>query len=228
MRILLIEDDPAISASMQALLDRESFAVHAVDLGGDGIDLAKAGDYDIILLDMTLPDMNGLTVIRRLRDARIGTPIMILSGDAGLETRTRALGAGADDYLIKPFHASEMLARIRAVVRRSRAHARSRIVTGKIAVDLDEKVAEANGARIALTAKEYGTLEALSLRKGSVLTKDALMSQLYGGLDEPEQKIVDVFICKLRKKIAAATGGDNYIRTVWGHGYALQDPAAAA
>ncbi|MGH6873358.1 MAG: response regulator transcription factor [Rhizomicrobium sp.] len=228
MRVLVIEDDLSVSRGVELMLTREGFAVHATDLGEEGIALARREAYDIVLLDLTLPDIHGFSVIRRLRDAAVATPVMVVSGDAAVESRILALGAGADDFLVKPFQASELLARIRAVVRRSRAHARSVITTGKITVDLDEKVAEANGARLALTTKEYDTLEALALRKGTTLSKDVLLGQLYGGLDEPEQKIIDVFICKLRKKIAAATGGETYIQTVWGRGYTLRDPAAAA
>jgi two-component system, cell cycle response regulator CtrA len=137
-----------------------------------------------------------------------------------------ALGAGADDFLVKPFQKAELVARLRAIVRRARNHARALITTGKLTVDLDDKSAEVCGTKLALTTKEYDTLEALSLRKGVTSTKEALLGQLYGGLDEPEQKIIDVFIRKLRKKIAAATGGETYIKTVWGRGYELQEPAA--
>ena len=116
---------------------------------------------------------------------------------------------------------------IHAIVRRSKGHAQSIIETGKVAVNLDAKTAEVGGSPVHLTGKEYQMLELLSLRKGTTLTKEMFLNHLYGGMDEPELKIIDVFICKLRKKLSAATGGENYIETVWGRGYVLRDPMGA-
>ena len=150
--------------------------------------------------------------------------MLILSGNAIVEAKVKALGFGADDYMTKPFHKDELVARIQAVVRRSKGHSQSVITTGKLTVNLDAKTVEVDGARVHLTGKEYQMLELLSLRKGTTLTKEMFLNHLYGGMDEPELKIIDVFICKLRKKLAAATDGDNYIETVWGRGYVLRDP----
>ena len=138
--------------------------------------------------------------------------------------KVQGLDAGADDYMTKPFHKDEMVARIHAVVRRSKGHAQAIISTGEIAVNLDAKTVEVNGHRVHLTGKEYQMLELLSLRKGTTLTKEMFLNHLYGGMDEPELKIIDVFICKLRKKLATAAGGKHYIETVWGRGYVLRDP----
>ena len=167
-------------------------------------------------------------MLRQLRVAKINTPIMILAGTAEIVTKVKSFGGGADDYMTKPFHKDELVARIHAVVRRSKGHAQSVIKTGDITVNLDAKTVEVNGSRVHLTGKEYQMLELLSLRKGTTLTKEMFLNHLYGGMDEPELKIIDVFICKLRKKLAAATNGKHYIETVWGRGYVLRDPAENA
>ena len=224
MRVLLIEDDSATAQSIELMLKSEGFNIYTTDLGEEGVDLGKIYDYDLILLDLNLPDMSGMDVLRTLRVAKINTPIMILSGSAEIDTKVKTLGGGADDYMTKPFHKDELVARIHAVVRRSKGHAQSVIKTGDIVVNLDAKTVEVGGMRVHLTGKEYQMLELLSLRKGTTLTKEMFLNHLYGGMDEPELKIIDVFICKLRKKLEAATGGQNYIETVWGRGYVLREP----
>ena len=228
MRILLVEDDPTTSRSIELMLTHANLNVYCTDLGEEGIDLAKLYDYDLILLDLNLPDMHGHDVLRQLRLARIETPILILSGADDTENKIKGFGFGADDYLTKPFHREELVARIHAIIRRSKGHAQSVINTGKILVNLDAKTVESDGKAIHLTGKEYQMLELLSLRKGTTLTKEMFLNHLYGGMDEPELKIIDVFICKLRKKLSQATGGDNYIETVWGRGYVLRDPEPVA
>ena len=227
MRVLLVEDDPTTSKSIELMLQNANLNVYATDLGEEGIDLAKLYDYDLILLDLNLPDMNGHDVLRQLRLAKVETPILILSGADDTESKLTGFGFGADDYMTKPFHRQELIARIHAIVRRSKGHAQSVIATGKFAVNLDAKTVEVDGRPVHLTGKEYQMLELLSLRKGTTLTKEMFLNHLYGGMDEPELKIIDVFICKLRKKLSEATGGENYIETVWGRGYVLRDPASA-
>ncbi len=227
MRILLVEDDPTTSKSIELMLQNANLNVYATDLGEEGIDLAKLYDYDLILLDLNLPDMTGHEVLRQLRVAKVETPILILTGTDDTESKLKGFGFGADDYMTKPFHRQELIARIHAIVRRSKGHAQSVIATGKFAVNLDAKTVEVDGKSVHLTGKEYQMLELLSLRKGTTLTKEMFLNHLYGGMDEPELKIIDVFICKLRKKLSEATGGENYIETVWGRGYVLRDPQSA-
>ena len=224
MRVLLIEDDSATAQTIEVMLKSEGFNVYTTDLGEEGVDLGKIYDYDLILLDLSLPDMSGLDVLRQLRVARIDTPVMILSGTTEIDTKVKSFGGGADDYMTKPFHKDELVARIHAVVRRSKGHAQSVIKTGDVLVNLDAKTVEVSGHRVHLTGKEYQMLELLSLRKGTTLTKEMFLNHLYGGMDEPELKIIDVFICKLRKKLANATGAPAPIETVWGRGYVLRDP----
>jgi two-component system cell cycle response regulator CtrA len=206
------------------MLKSEGFVIDCTDLGEDGLEIGKLYDYDIMLLDLMLPDIDGYEVLRRLRAARINTPVLILSGLAEPDKKIKGLGFGADDYLTKPFDKGELIARIHAIVRRSKGHSESVIRTGRLIVNLDTRTVEVDGQPLHLTGKEYGILELLSLRKGTTLTKEMFLNHLYGGMDEPELKIIDVFICKLRKKLATATSGENYIETVWGRGYVLRDP----
>ncbi|MFG1480316.1 response regulator transcription factor [Xanthobacter sp. V4C-4] len=228
MRVLLIEDDSATAKGIELMLKTENFNVYTTNFGEEGVDLGKVYEYDIILLDLNLPDMSGFEVLRALRVAKVKTPILILSGLANTEDKVKGFGFGADDYLTKPFHKDEMVARIHAIVRRSKGHAQSVIQTGDLIVNLDTKTVEVEGGRVHLTGKEYQMLELLSLRKGTTLTKEMFLNHLYGGMDEPELKIIDVFICKLRKKLANASAGKNYIETVWGRGYVLREPAPGA
>ena len=224
MRVLLVEDDPATLKSIELMLKTSGMVVDSTDLGEDGLEIGKIYDYDIIVLDIMLPDMDGFEVLRRLRDARVTTPVLILSGLGESENKVKGFGVGADDYLTKPFNKEELVARIQAIVRRSAGHAQSIIKTGRLDVNLDARTVTVNKHPVHLTGKEDAILELLSLRKGTTLTKEMFLNHLYGGMDEPELKIIDVFVCKLRKKLGEATGGDNYIETVWGRGYVLRDP----
>src|ERR1700742_3367277 len=227
MRVLLVEDDSSTAKAIELSLASEGIICDTTQLGEEGLEIGKLYDYDIIILDLMLPDIDGYEVLRRFRAARVTTPILILSGLSGPDQEIKGLGYGADDYLTKPFNKGELIARIQAIVRRSKGHSESVIRTGKLSVNLDTRSVEVDSKPLHLTSKEYGIIELLSLRKGTTLTKEMFLNHLYGGMDEPEVKIIDVFICKLRKKLQDVTGGDNYIETVWGRGYVLRDPEAA-
>ena len=137
MRVLLVEDDTSVQKSIELMLQSEGYIVDSTDLGEDGLEIGKLYDYDIIVLDLMLPDIDGYEVLRRLRSSRVNTPILILSGLSELDNKIKGLGFGADDYLTKPFDRRELLARIQAIVRRSKGHSESVIKTGKLTVNLD-------------------------------------------------------------------------------------------
>ena len=225
MRVLLVEDDSSTSKTIELALRAEGFICDSTSMGEDGIEIGKLYDYDVIILDLMLPDMNGYDVLKKLRASQVATPILILSGLQEISDKVKGFGFGADDYLTKPFSKTELLARIQAIIRRSKGHSESIIRTGRLTVNLQTRVADVGGKHLKLTGKEYSILELLVLRKGSTLSKEIFLNHLYGGIDEPELKIIDVFVCKLRKKLAEAMDGENYIETVWGRGYVLRDPS---
>jgi two-component system cell cycle response regulator CtrA len=223
MHILLVEDNESTARSVQLILSGLGHNVTHTASGEESVELTEIYDYDVVLMDIDLEDISGIEALRELRLKKNATPVIILSGTTDVDTKVGALAAGADDYMTKPFHKAELSARLTAVVRRSRGHTDSIIRTGAIALNLNTRSAEVAGQQIHLTPSEYKMLELLSLRKNTVLTKEACLNHLYNGLSEPEAKIIDVFICKLRKKIATAAGGDSQIETVWGGGYMLRD-----
>jgi two-component system cell cycle response regulator CtrA len=224
MWILLIEDDAAASRGIELMSRSEGHNCDIKRLGEDGLAAARLYDYGVILLDLMLPDMNGLEVLRALRSGGLATPVLILSGlgDAGI--MSEALNAGADDDLVKPFENRELFARIQAVRRRCRGREQAIFRSGELTVDFDTQSVELGGKRIHLTPNEYGVLELLCQRQGVEVRKEAILNQLYAGRDEPDPKIVDVFVCKLRRKLAEASSGTTCIETVWGRGYMLREP----
>jgi two-component system, cell cycle response regulator CtrA len=226
MRALLVEDDLTASRGIVAMLKSAAMIVDAVDTGEEALELARLYDYDVVVLDLVLPDMEGYEVVRRLRAARVETPILILSGLARPQAKVKGFGMGADDFITKPFDREELIARIQAVVRRTKGFAQQNLAVGPLVLNLGSREVTVAGTSVHLTGKEYAILELLTLRKGVVMTKEAFLNHLYGGMDEPEVKIIDVFICKLRKKLAQA-GADNLIATVWGRGYVLREPNPA-
>jgi two-component system cell cycle response regulator CtrA len=228
MRALVVEDDVVSQKLIRSALAPDGVVIEPTGYGEDAVELAKLYDFDIVLLDLTLPDLDGYDVIRQMRGAKVRTPVLILSGRLEVDDKVKTLSSGADDYVTKPFYPEELAARIHAVVRRSKGHSESVIRTGALVVNFDTRTVEVDGQRLHVTGKEYSILELLSLRKGVTLTKEMFLDHLYGGMDEPELKIIDVFICKLRKKIARLNGGVHYIETVWGRGYVLKDPDVRA
>lgn len=224
MRVLVIEDDQGTAKTLQMTLQAEGFVCDTTAVGEDGLDIARHYEYDLIVLDLMLPDIDGYEILRRLRAVQVTTPVLILSGLSDIDDKIKGLGIGADDYLTKPFNKDELLARVRAIIRRSKGHSNSVIIVGRIRIDLNAKTVEADSKLLRLTGREYAILELLAIRKGATLSKEVFLNHLYGGMEEPEFKIIDVFVCKLRKKLADALDGDNYIETVWGRGYVLREP----
>jgi len=227
MRVLLVEDDVTAARGVALMLRAQGAIVDLTDTGEEALELIRHYDYDIMVLDLLLPDMEGYEVVRRMRAARVETPVLILSGLNRPQAKVKGFGMGADDYITKPFDKQELIARIQAVIRRSKGYSQPILKIGSLHLNLDSREVLADGQMVHLTGKEYAILELLVLRKGMVLTKEAFLNHLYGGIDEPEMKIIDVFICKLRKKLAQA-GAGNLIGTVWGRGYMMRDPHSQA
>ncbi|MDR2268265.1 MAG: response regulator transcription factor [Holosporaceae bacterium] len=228
MRLLLIEDDTATAKSIEAMLKKEGLAVDTTSFGQYGLEVGKIYDYDGIILDLMLPDIEGIEVIKKLRSANVKTPVVVLSGLSECNDKVSCLNLGADDYITKPFEGKELVSRIQAVIRRSKGHAESTIKIGRMTINLQSRRVEIDGKVLHLTGKEYSILELLCLRKGATLTKDMFLNHLYGGMDEPELKIIDVFVCKLRKKLMEVLEGECYIETIWGRGYTIKDPGLTA
>ncbi len=236
MKVLIVEDDRPTAAALQLLLDAEGIIHDTAYLGEEGLNISKLTDsngvpiYDLIILDLILPDINGFEVLLKIRANKVSTPVLILSGLNNTDQKVKGFAFGADDYITKPYESRELVSRVRAIVRRSKGHSESVIEFGsdpyKIVLNLDARNVQVNGVPLHLTSKEYSIFELLAVRKGTVLTKETFLSNLYDGVDEPELKIIDVFVCKLRKKLADAAGGRNYIETVWGRGYMLRENPA--
>jgi two-component system cell cycle response regulator CtrA len=219
-RLLLVEDDRLLSDALSRMLELAGFTVYVTGFGEDALDLARAYRFDVVVLDLTLPDMTGGQVLQQLHQMRPDTPVIILSGEGRLETKIENFLEGADDYITKPFHRDELLARVHAVLRRSRAAAPQDLQLGVLSLDLVAHRASVGGVQVPLTGKEYACLEYLATRRGMTVTKEMFLAHLYGGRDEPEMKIIDVFICKLRRKLSEA-GAPPVIETVWGRGYTI-------
>ncbi len=226
MRVLLVEDDLTAARGITMVMRSGSAVVDHADTGEEALELLRHYEYDVMVLDLILPDMEGFEVLRRMRHTRNNTPVLVLSGISRADGRVKALSMGADDVLGKPFDPAELLARIQAVVRRSKGFSQPTLRLGPVQLNLDSRDVLVLGQPVHLTGKEYAILELLVLRKGMVLTKEVFLNHLYGGMDEPEMKIIDVFVCKLRKKLALA-GAGNVIGTVWGRGYTVRDVTEA-
>jgi two-component system cell cycle response regulator CtrA len=227
MRVLLVEDDALAARTIGLMLKSAQIVADHTALGEEAIELLRTYEYDIVILDFMLPDMKGADVIREMRRMKNTTPVLVLSGLSDQQTKVRSFETGADDYLVKPFDREELLARLRAIVRRAKGFAEPTLRVGPIELRLGAREVTVNGKPVHLTGKEFSILELLVLRRGMVLSKEAFLNHLYGGMDEPEIKIIDVFVCKLRKKLAEASG-EQIIGTVWGRGYVLRESAGQA
>ena len=227
MRVLLAEDDVVAAQGMIVILKAAGFTVDHTDMGREALEMVRRYDYDMILLDLMLPDIEGYEVVRRMRAARLSTPVIVLSSLCRPQAKVKAFAVGADDFITKPFDQAELVARMQAILRRSKGYSEPTLRVGSLQLNLDSREVSVESQPVHLTGKEYAILELLVLRKGMVLTKDVFLNHLYGGMDEPEMKIIDVFICKLRKKLQVA-GAGHLIATVWGRGYMLRDDAARA
>ena len=227
MRVLLVEDDAISARTIGLMLKSAQIVADHTASGEEAIELLRTYEYDIVILDFLLPDMKGADVIREMRRMKNTTPVLVLSGLSDQQTKVRSFETGADDYLVKPFDRDELLARLRAIVRRAKGFAEPTLRVGPIELRLGAREVTVNGKQVHLTGKEFSILELLVLRRGMVLSKEAFLNHLYGGMDEPEIKIIDVFVCKLRKKLAEASG-EQLIGTVWGRGYVLRDAAREA
>jgi two-component system, cell cycle response regulator CtrA len=222
MRVLLVEGDSGAGKALSAFLKAEGIIVETADTGEDALDLLRHYEFDLVLLNLLLPDMDGTTLITRMRAAKREEPVLAMAKSTNLRARLKALTAGGDDVVDQGVDRAELLARMRAIVRRSRGYSQPLLQAGTLVLDVNQQDVVTNGTRIRLSAKEFGILHLLVLRKNMVMSKDAILSAIYGGMDEPESKIIDVFVCKLRGKLAAA-GLRNVIGTVWGRGYIVRD-----
>jgi len=222
MRVLFVEDDLTFAAAVCLILKKTGAVVDYSEGGEEALELLLHYDYDVVLLDLILPDIDGYEVVRRMRVARNDTPVLILSGMTRPQAKVKGLGMGADDFITKPFDKAELLARMQAVVRRNKGFGQPKVRIGLVELSLGSRNVTVNGVEVHLTGKEYSILELLVLRKGVVLAKETFLDHLYSGMDTPGAKIVDVFICKLRKKLSDA-GADNVICTVWGSGYVIRE-----
>ena len=222
MRVLIVETDGTASRSLVQLLRSNSVIVDQVETGEETLELSRHYDYDIVLLDMAPQDMDGYDVVRRMRAARVETPVIMQAALVRPQARVKAFGVGVDDFVTKPYDHAELFARMQAIIRRAKGYSQPSLRCGPLQLNLDSREVLVCGRPVHLTGKEYSILELLVMRKGMVLTKEVFLNHLYGGMDEPEMKIIDVFICKLRKKLAEA-GAPHVIGTVWGRGYMVRD-----
>jgi two-component system cell cycle response regulator CtrA len=226
MRVLLIQVDDQNTNHILAALQKRGFVVDVAENSEDGVAFAKSYQYDLVVLDADFSGPTGLPVLVRLRRARITTPLMVVSRSAGVETMVTAFREGADEFMVRPVDPDELCCRLHAIVRRTRGHTRSVIRTGRMEIDVEDKSVRVDGRPVRMTRREYAVLEALSLRKGAVLHRNALVEHVYGAMEEPSPKNVDVYISHIRKKLLRLCGR-SYIETEWGRGFALRDDETA-
>jgi two-component system copper resistance phosphate regulon response regulator CusR len=224
MRILVVEDSEPLRESLQVGLAREGFAVDAAADGEAGLDLARNNPYDVLVLDLLLPKLDGLSLLARLREKPDRPHVLVLTARDRIEDRVQGLNEGADDYLVKPFAFDELLARIHALVRRRYAERSRTIRVGALELDLVAKKATHAGAVLELTAREYALLEYLTLRRGQIVGREEIEDHVYGVHKLPASNAVDSTVCLLRAKLGPP--GKDLIRTLRGRGYVLEGPHA--
>ena len=223
MHILLIDRKPAINQGIVFFLKGKGWIVDSAFSGEEGAELARLYDYDLILSDLLLSDITGAELIKKIRNVGIKTPIIILSGNVTANQKVNCFNLGADDFIVRPCDRNELVARIQAVVRRAKGYAHAVIRIGQMTVNLDTKIITIADSDLKLTKKEYALMELLALRQNTTVSKEQLLNHLYGAMDEPDMKIIDVFLFRIREKIAKISNGKKYIQTVWGRGYVLKE-----
>jgi len=224
VRVLIVEDSQALRDSLRMGLAREGFAVDVAGDGELGLDYARNNPYDVLVLDLMLPKVDGLSVLSGLRETPERPHVLCLTARDSVADRVEGLNAGADDYLVKPFAFEELLARIHALVRRRYQESSSRIDVGELAIDLLARRASVGGRDLDLTAREYGLLEYLALRRGHTVRREEIEDHIYGVTRLPSSNAVDSAVCLLRSKLGPL--GKQLIRTRRGQGYVLDAPQA--
>jgi two-component system OmpR family response regulator len=216
MRLLIVEDEPDLRRGLDQALREEGYAVDAAEDGSEGLYKAETWDYDVIVLDVMLPQMDGWEILQRLRKKK-KTPVLMLTARDGVRDRVRGLDLGADDYLVKPFNLTELVARVRALIRRS-ANAPNPVLSfGEIAIDTAARTVSVDGEAITLTAREYALIEFLAFQRGKVVSRTELYNHLFAEEDDTLSNLLDVHVCNVRKKI-----GKDFIQTRRGQGYVIE------
>jgi two-component system response regulator PhoP len=218
MRLLLVEDEPTLSAQLKRRLTDDGFVVDVAFDGPEGEYYGTEFDYELAIVDLGLPGFDGMELIRRLREADRSFPVLILTARENWQDKVRGLEVGADDYLVKPFHPQELVARINALIRRAAGFASPRLEMGELVLDTSSREVRRDGVLLELTAFEYKVLEYLMLHAGAVVSKPELTEQLYDQDFERDSNVIEVFVGRLRKKLAPLTP----IRTVRGLGYRFE------
>ena len=222
MRILIIEDEPKVAAYMRKGLVEQGFTVDVVDNGLAGLHQATTNTYDLLVVDVTLPSLDGWSIVERVRDASLSTPVLFVTARDAVEDRVRGLELGGDDYLVKPFAFSEFLARVRALLRRGTAQPLENVQVGDLTVNLLRRRAERKGRRLDLSPQEFVLLSVLVRRAGEVMSRTLLAEQVWDMNFDSDTNVVDVAIRRLRRKVDAPFRSP-LIHTVRGVGYVLEE-----
>lgn len=229
-RILIVDDERSMREFVSILLKKQGYEIELATSGDEAVTRIDEVEesFDLVLTDLKMPGKSGLDVLEHAKRVDPSTQVILMTAYATSDTAVAAMKQGARDYVTKPFKVDELVARIHAVDRRAKRANSQEIRLGRLTLRLQDRCAIVGDATLNLTRKEFDLLEALASQKGRTLNKEAILERIYGGRDEPQPKIIDVFVCKLRKKLADALGGDGVIRTVWGQGYTIEEPSMAS